>query len=69
MTALRPQQRRRPTGVLAERRRKQTSLLVVAVVVLNVLVWLASGDWGVRVFALLVTLLVAPVVQILMTKN
>lgn len=64
-----PQQRRGPSGVIAERHRKQTGLLVAFAIVLNVLVWLASGDWAVRVFALLITLLVVPVAQILMTKN
>jgi hypothetical protein len=64
-----PKQRRGPSGVIAERHRKQTSLLIVFAIVLNVLVWLASGDWAVRVFALLITLLVVPVAQILMTKN
>ena len=64
-----PKQRRGPAGVIAERRRRQTSLLIAGVIVVNVLVWLASGDWAVRVLALLITLLVAPVVQILMTKN
>lgn len=64
-----PKQRHRPTGVIAERHRTQTRLLVVAAFLVNAVVWLASGDWAVRVFALLVTLLVVPVVQILMTKN
>jgi Flp pilus assembly protein TadB len=69
LTSRLPRQRRGPSGVIAERRRRQTSLLIVAVVVVNVLVWLASGDWAVRFFAVLLTLLIAPVVQILMTKN
>jgi hypothetical protein len=64
-----PQRRKQPTGILAERRRMQTRLLVLIVVVLNVLVWLASGDWAVRAFALLLSVLVAPLVHILMTKN
>ncbi|GAA4366396.1 hypothetical protein [Nocardioides caricicola] len=64
-----PKSRRGPSGVIAERHRRQTRLLIVAVVVLNVLVWLASGDWAVRAFALLLSLLLVPVVQILMTKN
>lgn len=69
VTSRLPQQRSRPSGIIAERRRTQTRLLVAAVVVLNVLVWLASGDWAVRAFALLLSLLLAPLVQILMTKN
>ena len=64
-----PRPRKHPTGIIAQRRATQTRLLVVAVIVLNVLVWLASGDWAVRAFALLLTVLVAPLVHILMTKN
>ncbi|MBZ5736838.1 hypothetical protein [Nocardioides mangrovi] len=69
VTARLPRSRRGPSGVIAARHRQQTGLLIVAVVVLNVLVWLASGDWAVRAFALLLTLLIAPVVQILLTKK
>jgi hypothetical protein len=64
-----PQRRRGPSGVLAERRRRQTSLLVVAVVALNVLVWLASGDWAVRALAVLLSVLLAPLAHILMTSR
>ena len=64
-----PRRRNQPTGVLAERRRTQTRMLVAVVIVLNVLVWLATGDWAVRAFALLLSALVAPLVHILMTKN
>jgi hypothetical protein len=69
LTGWLPERRRRPTGILAERRRTQTRLLVLVVVVLNVLVWLATGDWATRAFALLLSVLVAPLVHILMTKN
>ncbi|WP_243060253.1 hypothetical protein [Nocardioides sp. SR21] len=64
-----PKGRTGPSGVIAERHRTQTRLLVVAALILNAVVWLASDDWAVRVFALLVTALVLPVAQILMTKN
>ena len=64
-----PAKRRGPAGVLAERRRTQTRLLIVALVVLNVLVWLSSADWAVRIGALALTLLLGPLVHILMTKN
>ncbi|MBA2952339.1 hypothetical protein GON03_20160 [Nocardioides sp. MAH-18] len=64
-----PKKRRGPSGVLADRRRTQTRLLVLAFLVLNVLVWLASGDWAVRILALVLTALVGPLVHILMTKN
>ena len=69
MTGWIPKPRKQPPGILAERRRTQTRLLLLVVVVLNVLVWLASGDWAVRALALLLTLLVAPLVHILLTKN
>lgn len=64
-----PRGRSGPSGVIAERHRTQTRLLVVAALILNAVVWLASDDWPVRVFALLVTALVLPIAQILMTKN
>jgi Flp pilus assembly protein TadB len=64
-----PRKRPGQSGVLAERRRTQTRLLVVAVIVLNVLVWLSTGDWAVRIGALALSLLVGPLVHILMTKN
>ena len=64
-----PARRSGQSGVLAERRRTQTRLLVVALIVLNVLVWLSSGDWAVRIGALALTLLLGPLVHILMTKN
>jgi hypothetical protein len=63
-----PRGRSGPSGVIAQRRRTQTRLLIVAVVALNVLVWLASGDWAVRALALMLTVLVAPLAHILMTK-
>ena len=69
LTSRLPQSRRGPSGVIAERRRTQTRLLLVAALIVNAIVWLGTDDWAVRVFALLVTLLVVPVAQILMTKK
>lgn len=69
VTSRLPKSRRGPTGVIAERHRTQTRLLVVAALIINAIVWLGTDDWAVRVFALLVTLLVLPVAQILMTKK
>ena len=63
-----PKRRPRPTGVIAERHRTRTSLLVVSVIAVNVLVWLASGDWAVRFGAIALSVLVAPLVLILMTS-
>ncbi|MDF1603095.1 hypothetical protein [Nocardioides sp. YIM 152315] len=59
----------RQTGMLAERRRTRTRLLIVAVVAVNVLVWLASGDWALRAVALLLSVLVAPLLHILLTSG
>ena len=69
LTARVPKRRPGQAGVLAERRRTEARLLVFVVVVLNLLVWLATDDWGVRVGVLLVSLLVAPLVQILMSRK
>ncbi|MFC7497516.1 MULTISPECIES: hypothetical protein [unclassified Nocardioides] len=64
-----PQRTGGQTGVLAERRRTRTRLLVVGVVAVNVLVWLASGDWALRAIALLLSVLLAPLVHILLTSG
>lgn len=69
LTSRLPRKRRGQSGTLAERRRTQTRLLVVALIVLNVLVWLSSGDWAVRIGALALTALLGPLVHIMMTKN
>ena len=69
VTSRLPRQRRGPSGRLAERRRTQPRLLIVALIVLNVLVWLSSGDPAVRLGALVLTALFGPLVHILMTKN
>jgi hypothetical protein len=68
VTSRLPKRRRGPSGVIAARHRRNTGLLVVGVFVVNVMVWLASGDWAVRVFALVLTLLIAPIAQILLTR-
>ena len=44
------------------------TLVVVAVIVVNVLVWLGSGDWSLRFLALALSLLLTPLVLILMTS-
>ena len=69
VTSRLPKRSASPAGVIAERRRTQTRLLVAGAVAVNVLVWLAAGDWALSFFALLITLLIAPVAHILMTKN
>ncbi len=49
-------------------RRHQTRTLVVSVFTVNVLVWLASGDWALRFLALGLSLLITPIVLILLTS-
>jgi Flp pilus assembly protein TadB len=56
----------RPTGTLARRRRTQRSLLLAGLVTVNVLVWLLSPDWAVRLAALVVSVLAAPVLATLL---
>ena len=63
-----PKRRGRPTGVIAARNRTRTRMLVVSVLALNGLVWLASGDWAVRMLALALSVLIAPILLILMTS-
>ena len=69
VTARVPKRRPGPSGIIAERRRTQTRVLVLAVVVLNALVWFATGDWYLRVLALVLTVLIVPIVHLLMTKS
>jgi multisubunit Na+/H+ antiporter MnhG subunit len=47
--------------VIAQRRRAQTTVLVVALVAVNALIWFLRPDWAARLAALVVTLLAAPV--------
>ena len=64
-----PAKRRGPSGVLADRQRTQTRLLVLIFVMLNLLVWFATGDWAVRVLALALTALIAPLLSILLSRK
>jgi hypothetical protein len=56
----------RPDGTLARRRRRRWSLLVAALVALNVLVWVLRPDWESRLGALVVSVLAAPVLATLL---
>lgn len=64
-----PERRRRPGGILAQRRRRQTGLLVAGLVFLNVVTWLVSADWAVRAGVLMVCLLTAPVLHTLLFRR
>jgi Flp pilus assembly protein TadB len=59
----------RPTGTLARRRRMQTSLLLGALLALNVLVWFLRPDWASRLAALVVSVLAAPVLATLLVPR
>jgi hypothetical protein len=53
------------TGVLARRRRIQNFVLVDLLLVLNIVIWFVSGEWGVRLGALIVCVLTFPVLKTL----
>lgn len=59
----------RPTGTLARRRRVQTSLVLAALVALNVLVWFVRPDWAARLAVLVVSVLAAPVLTVLLVPR
>jgi hypothetical protein len=61
--------RRRPTGILAERRRKQTGATIAMLLALNVLVWVFLQDWGISLAALVVSLLAAPVLYTMLFRR
>ena len=69
VTSRLPARRRGPAGILAERRRKQNGALVAVLVALNVLVWIFSDDWALRLAALVVSLLAAPVLHTLLFRR
>lgn len=59
----------RPTGSLARRRRTRTSVLLAVLLALNVVVWILSPDWALRLAALVVSALVAPVLVTLLARR
>ncbi|WP_395658838.1 hypothetical protein [Nocardioides sp.] len=69
VTSRLPQRRRGPSGILAERRRKQNGALVAVLLAINVLVWILSDDWALRLAALVVSLLAAPVLHTLLFRR
>ncbi|MBA2573236.1 MAG: hypothetical protein M3423_07280 [Actinomycetota bacterium] len=52
-------------GVLAARRRRRVGLLAVGFVVVQVLTWAWTPDWGVRVAVIIASLFAIPVVAVL----
>lgn len=59
----------RQTGVLARRRRIQRSLLVAALLTVNILVWVVRPDWAARLGVLIVSILAAPVLATLLFRR
>lgn len=59
----------RQTGILARRRRSQNAFLVSLLVLLNVLLWFVRDEWGIRLAALVVSILAAPVLHTLMFRR
>ena len=56
-------------GVLAQRRRREVTITICLLLALDVLVWVSQPQWSVRILAVLVTLLVAPVVHTLLFRR
>ena len=69
VTSRLPKRRRGPAGILAERRRKQNGALVAVLLGINVLVWIFSDDWALRLAALVVSVLAAPVLHTLLFRR
>ena len=59
----------RQTGILARRRRSQRAFLISLLVVLNVLLWFVREEWGIRLGAVVVSILAAPVLYTLMFRR
>ncbi len=55
---------RRRTGPLAARRRRARGLLVLAFVVVQLLTWVSTPDWGVRTAVLIASVFAVPVVAL-----
>ncbi len=53
------------SGVLAARRRRRVGLLAVGFVIVQVLTWAWTPDWGVRVAVLIASIFALPVVAVL----
>ena len=68
LTGWLPQPRRTP-GLLAQRRRREVTITVCLLLAVNVLVWVVRPEWGLRVLAAMVSLLVAPVIHTLLFRR
>jgi Flp pilus assembly protein TadB len=56
----------RARGRLADRRRAQNSLVIIAFLAVQLLTWLLSGGWAVRMAVLVLSVLLVPVLVTLM---
>ena len=63
-----PRPRTRP-GLLAQRRRRELTVTVCLLLALNVLVWIVSREWEVRVVVAMVSLLAAPVLHTMLFRR
>jgi|SRR6478735_12365156 len=69
VTSRLPKPRKRPGGIIAQRRRRQTSLLIAVLVAVNIAVWVVSSDWALRLGVLVVCVLTAPVLNTLLFRR
>jgi hypothetical protein len=69
VTARLPRPPKRPTGLLAQRRRRQNGVLLAVLAAGNVLVWVFVGDWAVRLAAVVLSLLAAPVLHTMLFRR
>ncbi|MFC4784626.1 hypothetical protein ACT8ZV_09135 [Nocardioides sp. MAHUQ-72] len=60
---------RRTPGLLAQRRRRELTFTICLLVAVNVLVWVVTPEWGLRILAVMVSLLVAPVIHTLLFRR
>ncbi|MEJ7775493.1 MAG: hypothetical protein WKF72_11850 [Nocardioidaceae bacterium] len=67
MTSLVQTRRRRPgvAGVLAAKRRRKIGLLAVGFFFVQLVCWVSTPDWGIRVAVLVVSVFALPVVTVL----
>jgi len=56
-------------GVLAAKRRRFGGLLALAFVVIQILTWAFTPDWGVRAFVLVVSIFAVPVAAVLLLPS
>lgn len=64
-----PKPPQRPSGLLAQRRRRQNGALVAALLAFNVLAWIFFGEWDIRLAALVLSVLAAPVLHTMLFRR